>query len=240
MTISTTTTYDPDIDVIVKDAMVLSSLMNEKMNIGDSQWVQQASQCRRYLADIMHEIPSRGVILREARLTTQTLTADDYTYTLDASILDIIGDAMYIAAGETVTAAAGETLVTQITLADWQRLSDKSATASNPTMFLPYKGGSAIELRLWPTPDEAGTIRFNAHTQSADVQDGSATVDLQTYWRSYLKFEIAHRFALSNGVGLDVVQYLSLQAEQRFRDCKRKSQTKAPFQASLNHRTGRR
>lgn len=234
MTVSTTNDYDPNIDVIVKGAMVMSGLMNPNQSLTAAQHVADAVVCRELLSDILDALPSRGVTLRMLRFVEQTLVAGTYKYTLDADVLDVIGGGMYIEPGEDVDEAAGETFVTQVSQESWHRLSAKDSSGL-PTQMFAYKGGSAIELRFWPIPDAAGTVRFQAHTKPGDSINGSDTVDLNTYWREYLKYELAHRFTLGKGGDLQRAGYFHTLAEQSFKAAKNKGQSRVAVRASCGH-----
>lgn len=235
MTISSTRSYDPTIDAIVKKAMVLSGLLNPAQSITSTNNAAAAEVVREHLADVMDELPSRGVTLRHVAFTEQTLTAGTYKYVQDASVIDVLGDAMYIDAGDDVDEANGETLVTQVTMDHWNRLSAKDASG-RPTQMFAYRTGPTIELRLWPIPDEAGTLRFQANVKPADSLDGSKTPDMPSYWRSYLQFEIASRYLMDTGGDMMRIQMYAQKAEQLFKYARNKGQTRPYTQASVGHR----
>ena len=237
MTVATTQTYAPTIDVIIKQAMVVTGLMNTAHSISHPRWAADAQSCRQHLEDVLDALPARGSILREVRFTEQTLTADDYTYTLDQSIIDVLGNAMYIPASETDTAkASGEQLVTQMSMSEWNQQSDKSSTGT-PQRFFAYRAGPVIELRLWPIPDEAGTLRFQAHRRSADNQDGSKTPDLEPYWRTYLKLAVGALFAADNGLDAKS-DSLEMKAERALRFALNKGQSRIAPVIAVSHKTG--
>ena len=231
MTISSTSTYDPVIDVIVKQAMVLSGLVNANADINSVNHQADAASCRQHLADILDELPTHGVILRHLQFTDVTLVASDSTYELSSDIIDVLGNGMH-----TLTAGGNETLVKQIGMDEWHRLSDKSSEG-HPTQMFAYREGPTIELRIWPIPDAAATLRIQAHVKAADSTDGSTTVDLPPYWRSYLKFEVAHLFCLDKGLDMKA-NYLAQKAAPKLALAKMKGQPRTSVQRHVSHNTG--
>ena len=123
-----------------------------------------------------------------------TLAAGTATYTLPATVFDVIENGAYIRAGDSVTAASAELPVIQKDIEAWQALGTKAASGP-PTLFYVDKSVFPIRVTLWPTPDDAGTIRFQMHRLLSDVSDGNATVDLERFWTQYLLWELAHQLA---------------------------------------------
>jgi len=200
MTISTNRTLERTVDSIVWDGYSTAGLVNPDQSYTMPMYQQKIFYGRRLLQDVMDELQANGVPTKFAFFYYLPLLANDETYSMPDYVLDIIGDGKYIDAATTdVTRADGETLVVQQTIDEWHRISSRSITGM-PTKFLADKTEPTVTVRLWPIPDEAGTIRFVVHRNPADMDLGTATVELPPFFMSYLRFRLAYEFALSNGL----------------------------------------
>lgn len=198
MTVAPTRNYQPTIDKLATSAMKLSGLVDAAADTSAAHLAPDLETCREFLHDILNELVSEGVQMRYLRFVEIALTAGTYKYELADDVYDVVHDGMYIEPGESLSAASGETRVTQIDYSLWQTLSAKSASG-RPTLMFAYRQ-DPIELRLWPIPHEAGTVRILAHVSPADSIYGTYTLDLEPFWYSAIKFELARRFALSKGL----------------------------------------
>jgi hypothetical protein len=197
MTVSSTRGTELTVDQIVRRAWQMAGLMSINESTGSPGWTEKASFGYTLLDTILDEIQTEGVFAKQVILEDTPLTADDYTYTMNAYVLDIVGDGMYIDASETdTTKASGETLVKQIDREEWHRTSAKNASG-RPTLF--FFDRSLRELKLWPIPDQAGTIRFQIHKFMSDSYEGGATLELRQYWNQYLIYALAHDIAVWSG-----------------------------------------
>jgi hypothetical protein len=231
VTISSSRSYNPTIDKIAKQAMVLSGLVNANADINSTNHAADAYVCRQHISDVLDDCAAYGVILRHLRFVDVDVVASDSTYVQDDEVLDVLGDGML-----TLDTGGSETLVKQIGIDDWHRLTDKTSEG-HPTQMFAYREGPTVELRLWPIPDSAATLRFQAHIKPADSTNGSDTIDLPPYWRSYVQFEVAHRFCL--GKGLDAKgAYLAQMAAPKLQLARVKSQSRPSAQGRVGHRTG--
>ena len=200
MTISTSRTAERTVDSIVWDAYSTAGLVTPDLSSSTPMYQQRILYGRRLLNDILDELQASGVLTKFAYFDYLTLTANLETYTMSSYVIDIVGDGKYIPAGTApVTRADGETLVVQVTIDDWHRISSRSSSG-NPTKFLCDKSGALVTVRLWPIPAEAGTIRFVVHRSSADADTGLATVELPQYFMSYLRFRLAYELAMTNAL----------------------------------------
>lgn len=194
---------------------------------------------RQTLDTILDELTSYGVHARWVDFYEVTLSADDYTYSLPATVLDVIGDGQYIAASEADTSkASGETKVKQISREHWHHIGAKSATGRPTLMFVnKAQDGDQPELRLWPIPDEAGTIRLQVQSLPADTLEGGATVDLREYWMQYCIWELAHQFAVASSLPEQRCSYLQKRAKEKLERARGNASQKVPNVLVLNHPT---
>jgi len=231
MTISTSRGREMTVSQIVDKAFQLSGQINMAHQATAAQFGVAAS----LLDTIMDEVEIYGVYARQTVLENTTLTANDYTYTMDDYVLDIIGDGMYIDADETdLTKADGETIIKQISREIWHKQSGKGAVG-RPNMF--FFDRSLKEVKFWPIPDEAGTVRFQIYKKMSDSLEGTATLELEQYWYQYLIWELAHQVAVSSSLPIDRCSYFNKRAKEKLRRAKAWANPHQNIQVYVNHPT---
>jgi hypothetical protein len=163
-----------------------AGLRSVHQGTADLAWEAEFAYARDRLGILVDELAVYGVMARAASFVEQTLTAGTYKYSMAPTVLDVVGMAMYIDAAEKdKSKAASETSIDPISREHWTSISSKSASGT-PTMYYAHRELDQIEVRLWPVPDEAGTVRFQVHRKLSDTTDGNATLDLEEYWLSYV------------------------------------------------------
>jgi hypothetical protein len=237
MTISTSRGLGFNVDTIILRAYQLAGLRSAMQSTTGDNWNELASVGRSFLEIIMDELQTDGAMVRNVIFRDVPLVVGTFRYTMASDVLDVIGDGMYIPATETdLTKASGETPVIQISRAQWHGMSSKNAT-SRPTMYYVYRS-SDIEVWLYPVPIDAGTIRFQIHRLSADVNVGSNTVDFAAHWTLFFVWELAHMLAVSSSVIPDT-KCKSLRDMARYFRAKSISYSRqhTSFQISPDHST---
>lgn len=222
MTVAPTNSYTPTIDRIIQRAMIRSGLKSPSDDFSAVHNVDDVQNCREHLHETLMSLIADRVKLRFRQFRNLQLVVDQYEYTLDADVLDVLGDMKYMDPGEDVTKASGEVLVKLMPISHWHTISAKDASAL-PTQVALYREGSAVKLRFWPIPDQAGTVRYQAHVQPADSIYGQYDVDLEPYWHEYLTTQVAHKYALDNGLD-EKAMLLGTFAEKAKRSALAKSQ----------------
>lgn len=229
MTLASTNSLNPPIDVIVKDAMVLAGLMHPQHSLSDHNHKDLASWCRRALSDIVTELMANGVVSRWTEFKTLTLTAGTSDYTLDIGVQDVLGSLMYKR-----SPTSAETVITQIPDDDWHRLAAKDSDGV-PTRVLVYSDEQQLLLRFWPIPDvTSATVSYRAHAVPRDMDDGSLCLDMPVYWRNYLKHRVAADVSDSQGMDAKAGR-LYAKAQRQFRANMNKGQSRAAKQAMIGH-----
>ena len=199
-------------------------------------WDRRTPFAKDLLGSILGELSTEGVFARAVSFLNLTLTAGTYIYSLPDSVFDVIENGAYIPASATdIAKSNSETPVVQRDRETWQAMSAKAAT-SLPVIFFTDREANPIQVRLWPIPNEAGTIRFQCHRLLADVTDGNATVDLERFWQQYLMWELAHQLAVSANK-LEHAQYLAGQAATKKERAKAQANQGTSSFMFLDHQT---
>jgi hypothetical protein len=235
MTVSSTRGTELTVDDIVRRGWQMSGLMPINQGTSGPNWTAMSEFGQTLLDTILDELQTEGVFARQVVLEPTSLTASDYTYTMNANVLDIVGDGMYIDADETDTSkASGETLVKQIDREAWHRISAKDSEG-RPSLF--FFDRSLREVKLWPIPDEAGTIRFQIHKLMSDAYEGGATLELRQFWNQYLIWELAHQIATSQSLPPQRCSYLRKVAKEKRDKARGYAHQRPPSEMNLQHRT---
>lgn len=232
MTISTTTDTEFTVGQIVTLAFQRAGLLNVHLTPN----VQQSAYARKELELVLDGLTRRGISAYAVTFENVTLVPGTYRYQMGVSTENVVGDAALIEPDETVAAADGETRIQQVRRQEWHDISSKSST-SRPTLFYVDRTTVRPYVVLWPIPDLAYTARFQVHRRLADVQDGNATVDLQTYWHDYLVAELAHVLLQAHNIPAPRVAMFKALADEKFREARRHAGQTPPQRAVLNHRT---
>lgn len=234
MTVMSSSGTEMTIDQLALTAYQLAGLLEETQTLADANG---GSLARRLLGTIVTELQGQGIIARAVTFYEQTLVSGTSSYSMPSTVLDVFGDAMYIPEGQTVSRADSETVVENIPRERWQNISAKSASGT-PTQYYVHREVTPPSVRLWPVPDEAGTIRFQVHRHLADSSSGAATVDLEVYWTTYIMYRLAQLLAEAKSLPAD--KRLSLRAEAMAAKSTAKSMAsdRRDNQFYVAHRTG--
>lgn len=230
MTLSTNNTYEQTIASIVKDAMVLAGQMNTKQSISDANLIEDANWCVRVLTSEIDKLLSFGVIMRWTEFKTFSTVVDQQAYTLDSSVVEVIGDMMYKS-----PTGQGETSVSQVSSTFWHKLTNKDFTSGTPTQFFVERAGEDLQVKLWGVPTEVGTLTYRAHVRPYNGVDSSKTIDCEPYWINYFKSKIAAKYALSKG-DLNLFGILNMECENDLKRNLAKSRSRPPIQARVRGR----
>jgi hypothetical protein len=213
MTASTTRATQRTVAQLIENAYRVAGLMSIEEGTGNQNWPQKLSFGMTLLDTLLDEVQVYGVYARQTILEDTSLTEDDYTYTMNDYVLDIVGDGMYIDADQTdLTKASGETVVRQIRREEWHRISSKDAKG-RPSLF--FYDRALQEAKIWPIPDEDGTIRFQIYRFMSDAYEGGATLELRQYWDQYLIWELAHQLATSGQLSVERCSYLNKRSKEK-------------------------
>lgn len=208
MTISTDRTQEFTVDELVLYAYRLAGLLNEAQSLS----VAKAANGRASMQLALQQLEADGCFARTTVFAYQTLVSGTQSYALDSTIVNVVGQAMYIPAGESLTQATSESGVAPIPEQQWAALSPKDTSGTPSTYWLDR---STMTLWLDPIPDEAGSLRLQVQRLRASSLTGSATPDVERWWADYLRYQVAHDLALANSRNLNLVSYLRDMALER-------------------------
>lgn len=234
MTIASTRTQEYTMAELCTRAARLAGVLNKHQTLNAAT----SAQALRALESRLKYLSSKGIQIRQRVFENVQLEADVESYSMPEYVADVYGPAMYIGADQAdVDRATSETVITMEPAEDWQVRSSK-ATTGRPTKYFPYRKSSVIEIRLWPVPSEAGTVRFLVERYPADAVVGSNTADVERPWQLCLEHWIGHDLALEDSKDMKRVLYLRGLAEGYQKDCVAFSVQRGPQQAFLDHDCG--
>lgn len=189
------------------------------------------------LETILDELQTHGVFARAVRFYNLTLTAGTYIYDLPDYAIEPIGTAMYIDPDAADITQANETVVTKMSREEWQLLSKDSESAT-PTRYYAHRAADPTQVYLWPVPDanaDGGTIRFQVHSYLADVDLGTATLDLEPFWSQYVRYALAAALAEAHSLQPQRSSYFAARAQQALQTAKAAANEALPVQAYVDH-----
>jgi hypothetical protein len=239
MAIASAPATESIIDQVVLSAFKKAGLLPIEYEIGaDSTWAAKSSHGRDILNRIIYSPEVNSSIDYFMDFDDVVLTANEQYYTMNSDVLNVIGDASYIPADNADTKDTdGETIVTQINVHRWNTLSSKNASG-RPSLFYVKRTGKSIQVRLWPQPDEAGTIRFQVHTLAASSKVGSDDFDLRRYWENYLVHAVACELMVDSKMPVEDQTIVLAERNRLLVECKKAAEPNEPPVLILTHRTG--
>lgn len=232
MTANAATTYEFSIGQLVTNAYKLAGLINVAQGLDE----QKASYGRLELEGMLKHLEAQGLQVKVLDFVKVQLTAGTDRYTLNDTVLDVVGDGMYLPEDQLADTehASGETQIRLISMDRWQKLTTKAATG-RPVMMYPHRAGAQVEIRLWPIPQEDGMVRLQCQMLYPNATNGNNTPGLERPWYQCLKYGLAHELALANSKSLERVGYLRNQYEGLLKECKGFSNQRASVQFRLEH-----
>jgi len=210
MTISPTRGTELTVDEILTQALQTAGVLDT----GQPAEEGDLAFGRRALDTLLDSLQAEGVYARSVEFYELALTAGEPYYTISGDILGLVGDGAYIDAAQVSTKGVnGETPVEMIDREGWQRLSAKGSEG-RPQQYYLHRAAVPLQVRLWPTPDEAGTIRFQAQMLYADTDVGASTPDSRVFWNRYFTWELAHEFAVAKTLPVNKLSYLAKRSKE--------------------------
>ena len=165
MATSGTRTFTLAVDEIIEDAYARIG--------GEPQTGKEASVGRRALNLLLQEWSNRNIQLWTVTESTQTLTANTASYTLNTHTVDIT-EAVIQKTNSDSTVTDFE--LERISRDDYLRIPNKSDTGRPSQYFLDKQ--LTPKVFLYPTPDNADVFKFNERRRIEDITLSTETVDI--------------------------------------------------------------
>lgn len=241
MAVETTSGRKFTIERICLRAYQSIGLMSIHQGTSDASWPDRREYAIDMLQILVNNLQAYDVQARlggfaEVAVSAADVTAQVYKFDLPSTVLDVIGDAKWIEAGEDTERASSETLVKLINRDEWQRIGSRSSSG-RPTRFYTHRESDTLQAWVWPLPDGAGTLRFEVQRKIADITDGSATVDLEDYWVDYLIKALAGRLAAAAALPMDKTVPVNRDAETALIYARGRAEERGMGQIRCVHRT---
>jgi hypothetical protein len=171
---------------------------------------------------IIDGLATEGFMARTMEFYDLPMVAGESQYTLPDSILDVFEDAMFVPGSPTnydTKYTTGELVCKQVDLATWQTLTTKGSISTRPTLYAAFRSGATVELRFWPVPSDAGTMRLKTVRLLGSNSDGTKQVDLHRYWFDALVWCLAYVVAVDSSMPSDKVALLLNVSEEKKKKC---------------------
>ena len=243
MAINASPSTVPIIDEVILDGFKKAGLLPIEFGIGsDIQWSSKAAHGRRTLNRLLAAHSTHRYFEYFVNLDYLELEVGENRYTLDDDVLNVIDDGSYIPAsnGSEAEKTSGETPVKPMSGYRWNQLSGKNSVGVPMHYFIERNvqiTGSAIELRVWPTPSEAGRIRFRTHRIPGSSSTGSDNPDFKRHWELWAVYALAYEFIGDSSMGLEDRQLMRKDRDAAFEILKAYDTNNTPPDVLFVHST---
>ena len=241
MTVAATSGRELPIERLVLLAYQSVGLVSIQQGTSGAQWADRLRFGQDMLQIILRSLAAYGVQARSGGFYNLTVTAADvtakkYKYDLASTVLDVVGNGVWIPTGGDVDRSDNETQIRLMSREEWQRIGNKGAVALVTRMYI-HRENDPIQAWLWPIPDAAGTVRLDVQRKLADTNSATATLDVEDYWTEYIVEALGAKLAGAQGLSQDVVGRKQAQATSLLSYARSKSLQRGPKQARLDHWT---
>lgn len=160
---------------------------------------------------IQQKLLNRGLPLAWLLRGSLTVCSGCREYTLNSRIEDIHNAVI-------ATSSDVDVRIERVSLAEYNEIPTKTRTG-RPTTYAIERLHDALNLFVWPTPDQNYDLSLYVHTRPDDLFKYTDTVRLQPRMYPPLISGMAHEIAMKRpGTPLDLVQYLETQYEKDLRE----------------------
>lgn len=218
--VSSTPSTPVSINTLILLAYKRAGVLPVEARLSGANMVPKLEHGRQLLDLILDSLATEGFTSRTMTFLDLPILAGESQYTLPDSVLDVFEDAMMVPSTNHDTKyTTGELVCKQVDLSVWQTLTTKGSSSPRPQLYAAFRQGALVELRFWPTPSAAGTMRLKVARLLASNRDGTLNPDLQRYWYDALVWSLAHYIAVDSSMPLDKVQLLEGTAEVKKKQC---------------------
>jgi hypothetical protein len=237
MSISTTPSTPISINTLILLAYKRAGVLPVEARLSGANMTPKLEHGRQLLDLILDSLATEGFIARTTAFFDLPIVAGESQYTLPDTILDVFEDAMFVPAENLDTKhTTGELVVKQMDLSTWQTLTTKGSS-SRPQMYVADRSGATVVVKLWPAPNDAGTIRLKTVRLLGGNADGTKNPDLQRYWYDALVWCLAYYVAVDSSMPAEKVQTLLLMSQDKKKACVRYAFEHTGTQVSVSYQT---
>lgn len=200
ITTSGTKTFNLSIDEVIDAAYLRVG--------GDHITGRDAQTSRRALNLLLIDLINRGVPLAAMEEFSTTVTSSVVSYTLDDSIMDIIGPAV-------LARASVEISMDRVALDEYKQLPKKDQTG-RPTQYTTHRDTNNVILTVWPMPENSTDIvKYWAVTKIQDITRQDQYVDLPTRYLPAIVSGLAYYIGLEKlRDNIQTIQFLKQEYEE--------------------------
>lgn len=233
MPIASTPTTPVEINALILLAYKRAGLLPVEATVSGANMAAKLAHGRTLLDLTLDNLAVEGFVARTTSFYDLDITAGDGDYTLTDTVLDVFEDAMFYSDA----LPESELICKQMDLQTWQVLTTKTTESSRPQLYLAIRSGATIQVKLWPIPSEAGTLRLKAVRLLGNNQTGTNSVDLQRYWQDALVWMLAYLFAVDASLPIERCTFLGAQADAKKQACIRYAFEHTSTQAVVSYTT---
>jgi len=229
MTVQDTRTWELTVGEIVTEASRMAGLLAAEETLSAVQMTAGQKKLGRLIkSPAFASAITRGV-------TTVEVTTDGSAieYTLDAGIVDIIGEGWFTADGE-----VSRNPVMQRDRKGFEMLQPSEDVTTEPTHFFVDRSDSPLVVHVWPGA-RVGVIRLPAHRQRADVTNANATLDLEQHWQDAIITALASEMMIAASLPMDRVGVVDSLAQRKKDEARQASGSRIPQRAVIGHKIPR-
>jgi len=239
MTIATSPSAPISINTLILLAYKRAGVIPVEARISGANMTARLEHGRQLLDVIMDSLAVEGFIARTTQFYDLPIVQGESAYTLPDSILDVFEDAMFISSTENPDTknTTGELVCKQVDVTTWQLITTKGSTSTRPQLYASFRQGAQVQLKFWPVPTDAGTMRLKTVRLLGSNADGDNSPDLHRYWYDALIWMLAYYVAIDSSMPGDKITFLTSMAEGKKKDCLRYSFEHTPTQAILSYTT---
>lgn len=219
MTISDAPSVPVSINGLILLAYKRAGLLPVEAKLSGANMIPKLEHGRQLLDVIMDGLATDGFNARTTSFYELPIVAGQESYTLPDSILDVYEDAMFIPTESHPTQTTGELVCKQVDTSTWHLLTTKGSTSTRPSLYASFRHGATVQLKFWPVPNDAGTMRLKTVRLLGGNATGTNTPDLQRYWHGALIWCLAYQVAVDSSMPADKVGMLGGMAEKEKKKC---------------------
>lgn len=201
MAVSSTATYQPNGDQIIKEALRLVG----KIGAGEEPLGKDKDLARDILQRKVKGYQAQGLIARTVEATTLTLTDGTATYTAASGTLEILFPLTVYDSSDN-----SESTVEEMSGEAYMEISNKTndITGIPSRAWVQKTSSDTVTITLDPIPSsDVNTLRYRRVRLLRDMDSSTVTLDLETRWVNAVVYDLAHDLSLVFGYPSTQVAY---------------------------------